>query len=245
MIAALWLIQRFYLRTSRQLRLLDLEAKAPLYSHFLETFTGIVTIRAYGWQEKSRGINLTLVNASQKPFYLLAMVQRWLSLVLDLVTASIALIVVGLAVGLRDSVSAGSVGVSLVNLISFTSYIRMIVVLWASTETSLGAITRIKNFTEDTEVEDLTIENGVLLEDWPREGGIHFKSVSASYGLVFTPTMLLPCQSDTRDIAPVFQTFSHKLHCPSKQVKKLASVDAVEGKCSSVNSFSNQANEAE
>lgn len=34
-LAILWCIQRFYLRTSRQLRLLDLEAKSPLYTHFL------------------------------------------------------------------------------------------------------------------------------------------------------------------------------------------------------------------
>lgn len=30
LVAILWIIQRFYLRTSRQLRLLDLEAKSPL-----------------------------------------------------------------------------------------------------------------------------------------------------------------------------------------------------------------------
>ncbi|KAK2938601.1 AAA ATPase domain [Fusarium oxysporum f. sp. vasinfectum] len=44
MILILWLIQRFYLRTSRQLRLLDLEAKSPLYTHFLDTSRGIATI---------------------------------------------------------------------------------------------------------------------------------------------------------------------------------------------------------
>jgi ATP-binding cassette, subfamily C (CFTR/MRP), member 1 len=37
---SLSMLLRFYLRTSRQLRLLDLEAKAPLYSHFLDTMRG-------------------------------------------------------------------------------------------------------------------------------------------------------------------------------------------------------------
>ncbi|KAI7763154.1 hypothetical protein LZL87_012191 [Fusarium oxysporum] len=46
MVLILWLIQRFYLRTSRQLRLLDLEAKSPLYTHFLDTSRGIATIQA-------------------------------------------------------------------------------------------------------------------------------------------------------------------------------------------------------
>ena len=43
---ALYLVQWFYLRTSRQLRLLDIEAKAPLYSLFEESLSGLATIRA-------------------------------------------------------------------------------------------------------------------------------------------------------------------------------------------------------
>ncbi|KAH8897503.1 putative ABC multidrug transporter [Thozetella sp. PMI_491] len=42
LIASLWLIQKFYLRTSRQMRLLDLEAKSPLYTHYLDTTKGIL-----------------------------------------------------------------------------------------------------------------------------------------------------------------------------------------------------------
>ena len=41
---------------------------------------------------------------------------------------------------MRKSVSAGSVGVSLINVISSTSYVSAIVVLWTSTEASIGAI---------------------------------------------------------------------------------------------------------
>ncbi|KLO96043.1 Uncharacterized protein LW93_10925 [Fusarium fujikuroi] len=43
----LYSVQKFYLRTSRQLRLLDLEAKSPLYTHFMDTVRGITTLRAF------------------------------------------------------------------------------------------------------------------------------------------------------------------------------------------------------
>lgn len=33
----IFVIQSYYLRTSRQARLLDIEAKGPLYIHFIET----------------------------------------------------------------------------------------------------------------------------------------------------------------------------------------------------------------
>ncbi|KAK3365047.1 ABC transporter [Lasiosphaeria ovina] len=40
-----YMVQRFYLRTSKQLRLLDLESKSPLYTHFLDTQWFTVTLR--------------------------------------------------------------------------------------------------------------------------------------------------------------------------------------------------------
>ena len=45
-----YFLQTFYLQTSRQIRLLDLEAKSPLYQQFTETLEGITTIRAFGTQ---------------------------------------------------------------------------------------------------------------------------------------------------------------------------------------------------
>ncbi|EZF57089.1 hypothetical protein H103_00504 [Trichophyton rubrum CBS 288.86] len=45
----LYTMQNFYLRTSRQLRLLELEAKSPSYSNFLENLNGLSTLRAFGW----------------------------------------------------------------------------------------------------------------------------------------------------------------------------------------------------
>lgn len=87
---AIYWIQKFYLRTSRQLRHLDLESKSPLYTQFNETLSGIVTIRAFGWQRNFQDEHKQLLEESQKPYYFLFAVQRWLTMVLDLVVAGIA-----------------------------------------------------------------------------------------------------------------------------------------------------------
>lgn len=47
-----YVIQKVYLRTARQLRYLDLESRSGVYSSFLETVEGSVTIRAFGWQQQ-------------------------------------------------------------------------------------------------------------------------------------------------------------------------------------------------
>lgn len=40
-IAAWWRLQHFYLSTSHQMRLLDIESKARLYSHLLDTVSSL------------------------------------------------------------------------------------------------------------------------------------------------------------------------------------------------------------
>lgn len=175
-------IQRGYLRTSRQLRLLDLEQKAPVYTNFLETLSGLPTIRAFGWAKPALGLNHELVDRSQQPFYLLLMVQQWLTLVLNLVTAALAVLIVGLAVRLRGSVSVGLTAVSLIQLITLAENLKILIQFWTSLETSIGAVARIKNFSEETPDERLPGEDREPPADWPARGAIEIRDLSASYG---------------------------------------------------------------
>lgn len=199
LIVILWMIQRFYLRTSRQLRLLEsvsvksstsvpnvltnsrIESKAPLFSHFIESLTGLVTIRAFGWTSAYLNKTMDLINATQKPYYLLLCIQRWLVCVLDLVVAGLTILIVGLAAGLRTSIEPGLLGVSLVMLMSLGDSLALLVQCWTQLETSLGAVSRIKRFEEDTPGELLPTESTEPGDDWPRNGGIVFRDVSLSY----------------------------------------------------------------
>ncbi|KAI0968721.1 P-loop containing nucleoside triphosphate hydrolase protein [Xylaria arbuscula] len=177
----LYLIQRFYLRTSRQLRLLELETSAPLFSHFIESLSGLVTIRAFGWAEAYTNKTNKLLDQSQKPFYLLLCIQRWLVLVLDLVVAGLAILLVGLTVALRSKIDPGFLGIALVQLTSLSQALTNLVQFWTLLETSLGAISRIKDFSESTPRESTTEELDEPPVNWPQHGALTFDSVSASY----------------------------------------------------------------
>jgi ATP-binding cassette, subfamily C (CFTR/MRP), member 1 len=183
-IMALYFIQKFYLRTSRQLRFLDLEAKAPLYSQFTECLSGLATIRAFKWQDAVQEKSRHLLDRSQKPFYLLFAVQRWLTLVLDLMVAGIAVTLAVLVVVLRGSVDPGYVGVGLLNIILFSQSIKLLVVFWTNLETHIGAIARIKIFENNLPSEHLSTEVASVPPSWPSKGAIEFNSVSAGYGCV-------------------------------------------------------------
>lgn len=174
-------IQKFYLRTSRQLRVLDLEAKAPLVSHFQETLHGLVTIQAFGWDRECKTENFRLVDLSQQPYYLLTCVQRWLGLVLDLLVAGIAILLAILIVCVKNSSSFGFLGVALTSLVGFGTSLNALIANWTNLETAIQAVSRIKTFSEETISEDLPSESQSPPESWPRNGSIVLDNVSASY----------------------------------------------------------------
>jgi ATP-binding cassette subfamily C (CFTR/MRP) protein 1 len=185
----IYVLQKFYLRTSRQIRLTDLEAKAPLYSNFLETLSGLVTIRAFGWTKDMEKRNMALLDASQRPFYLLYCIQRWLALVVDLLVAALAVILVALIVRFRHGADAGFVGVALINIMSFNMTLSEVIKNWTAIETSLGAVSRIKSFVGSTPSENLPHESQEVPPDWPSNGSILISDISASYALDQYPAL--------------------------------------------------------
>ncbi|KAM3069136.1 hypothetical protein ACMFMG_010661 [Clarireedia jacksonii] len=184
-----WVLQKFYLRTSRQIRLLDLEAKSPLYSHFIETLSGLTTIRAFGWTEEFRKQNLALLDTSQKPYYLLFCIQRWLGLVLDLLVTALAVILMILIVKLRSDISPGYVGLALLNVMTFNQSLAEIIKNWTQLETAVGAIARVKNFVATTASENLAKEKELAPEKWPSNGAIDFINITASYTPASVPVI--------------------------------------------------------
>lgn len=181
----MWMLQKFYLRTSRQMRFLDLESKSPLFSQFIESLSGLVTIRSFGWTSAFESQNLSLLDASQKPFYLLFCIQRWLELALDLSVAILGAILMILVVKLRTELGAGYVGLAILNVITFSQSLSYILRNWANLETSIGAVSRIRDFVTHTANENKEIENSGLssldLASWPSKGNIEFRNVDASY----------------------------------------------------------------
>ncbi|OJJ95246.1 hypothetical protein ASPACDRAFT_82088 [Aspergillus aculeatus ATCC 16872] len=180
--ALLYFVQKYYLRTSRQLRLLDLEAKSPLYTHFLDTLKGIATLRAFGFIPEDIHKNARLVDSSQRAAYLLLMIQEWLNLVLNLVVMVIAAVLTTLAVRLHSN--SAFAGASLYSLMTFGESLSGIVIYYTRLETSIGAIARLKTFNETVKPEDRDgagQEDIVPATNWPDRGLIELRGVSARY----------------------------------------------------------------
>ncbi|KAF5016110.1 hypothetical protein F66182_12314, partial [Fusarium sp. NRRL 66182] len=176
-----YVIQKDYLRTSRQLRFLELESRAGVFSNFLETVEGLETIRSFGWSKAMIDANVRSIDDSQRPDFLLLCLQRWLKIVLDLLAAAIATSAVAIAVTYRDQISGAQVGIALnIMLVANTTLLKL-VGNWTSLEISLGAISRLKSLEETTPFEGGHTGTLEPPENWPSRGHIEFKNITASY----------------------------------------------------------------
>ncbi|KAF4779309.1 hypothetical protein HER10_EVM0002693 [Colletotrichum scovillei] len=178
---ALYLLQKYYLRTSRQLRHIDLEAKSPLFTHFSEVLAGLPTIRAFAWSPAMLRENHALLDASQRPYYLFFCVQRWLNVVLDLFIAGMAVVLVAFALYFTNATTMGAIGLAMVNIINFNQTLSDFIEMWTMLETSLGAIARLKYFVRYTPREDRDGEADEMPPAWPGSGKIEIENVTAAY----------------------------------------------------------------
>lgn len=107
------------------------------------------------------------------------MIQEWLNLVLDLVVMLMAVVLTTLAVQLHSN--SAFAGASLYSLLSFGDNLSGIVTYYTKLETSIGAVSRLRTFNESVEPEDRDEEDIVPPEQWPQNGVVELKGVSANY----------------------------------------------------------------
>jgi ATP-binding cassette subfamily C (CFTR/MRP) protein 1 len=113
------------------------------------------------------------------------MVQRWLGFALQTVVAILAVVVVTLATQLRSS--TGLTGASLITLMTFGDILNYIIRWYTQIETSIGAVSRLKNFSQKVKGEGREGEDVIPGKEWPERGEIVIHGVSASYRFVSLP----------------------------------------------------------
>jgi ATP-binding cassette subfamily C (CFTR/MRP) protein 1 len=142
---------------------------------------GLETIRAFGWRREVIQDNVRCVENAQRPEFLLLSLQRWLNIVLDLLAAAVATSVVAIAVAFRGRISGSQVGIALNIMLVVNTTLLRLVENWTMLEVSLGAVARLKTLEKMTPSEGERGENFEPPKNWPSQGRIEFKDVTASY----------------------------------------------------------------
>jgi ATP-binding cassette subfamily C (CFTR/MRP) protein 1 len=108
--------QKYYLRTSRELKRLDSVSRSPIYAHFQESLGGITTIRAYRQQGRFALENEWRMDANLRAYFPSINANRWLAVRLEFIGSIIILAAATFAiisVSTGGGLSAGMVGLSM------------------------------------------------------------------------------------------------------------------------------------
>lgn len=179
-----YFIQRYYLRTSRELKRLDSVSRSPIYAHFQESLGGLSTIRAYRQQERFRLENEWRIDANQKAYFPSISANRWLAVRLEFIGGIVILAAAGLAIiaiVTGNTVTEGSVGLSMSYALQITSSLNWMVRQTVEVETNIVSVERVLEYSKLPSEAPEIISNRRPPVAWPSKGEVEFKNYSTRY----------------------------------------------------------------
>ncbi|XP_043188281.1 multidrug resistance-associated protein 1-like isoform X3 [Amphibalanus amphitrite] len=177
-----YFMQLVYVSTSRQLKRLESVSRSPIYSHFSETITGSMTIRAYGKVQDFVLQSEAKVDDNQACYYPSMIANRWLSFRLDMIGTCITFFASLFAVLARDSIDVGLVGMSVSYAMQVTQTLNWLVRMTSDVETNIVAVERIKEYSE-TPQEAVWVDESRPRPppEWPQSGRVQFNNYQTRY----------------------------------------------------------------
>ncbi|KAJ4324230.1 ATP-binding cassette glutathione S-conjugate transporter ycf1 [Neodidymelliopsis sp. IMI 364377] len=184
-LGALYLyIQRYYLRTSRELKRLDSVSRSPIYAHFQESLSGMSTIRAYSQQKRFELENEWRVDANLRAYYPSISANRWLAVRLEFLGSVIILAAAGFAiisVASHSGLSAGMVGLAMSYALQITQSLNWIVRQTVEVETNIVSVERVLEYAAlPSEAPEVISKNRPPIS-WPSQGAVSFNNYSTRY----------------------------------------------------------------
>lgn len=176
-----FLVQRFYITTSRQLKRLESKTRSPIYSHFGETVTGASVIRAFGLQGEFILESQKRVDTNQVFTFASNTANRWLGFRLELLGNFVVLAAAIFAVLARGSIQGGIVGLSISYALQITENLNWFVRMISQLETNVVAVERVSEYTKTPVEADLINEFQRPMPGWPSKGVVEFKNYSTRY----------------------------------------------------------------
>lgn len=177
-------IQRYYLRTSRELKRLDSVSRSPIYAHFQESLSGISTIRAYRQAERFSMENEWRVDANLRAYFPSINANRWLAVRLEFIGSVIILAAAGFAiisVSSGSNLSAGLVGLAMSYALQITQSLNWIVRQTVEVETNIVSVERVLEYAAlPSEAPEIISKNRPPVS-WPSKGAVSFNNYSTRY----------------------------------------------------------------
>lgn len=175
--------QKYYASASRALKRILMMSQSPIYSHFQETLTGAITIRAFDQIDRFEFISYSNIDYNLRAGYLYRGVSRWLSMrqqvIGSLLSFATALLVSYGAV--RQKISPSLIGLVMGYSSLLAEDVNYFIKMLVSLETSIIAVERILEFCKLKGEAPAHIPETAPDPSWPQAGAITFEHYSTKY----------------------------------------------------------------
>lgn len=176
--------QRYYLRTSRELKRLDSVSRSPIYAHFQESLGGISTIRAFRQQNRFELENEWRVDSNLRAYFPSISANRWLAVRLEFIGGIVILAAAGfsvMSVANNSGLTTGTVGLAMSYALQITTSLNWIVRQTVEVETNIVSVERVLEYAQlPSEAPEIIHRNRPPVS-WPAKGEVEFKNYSARY----------------------------------------------------------------
>uniref|UniRef100_A0A8B9UT98 ABC-type xenobiotic transporter n=1 Tax=Anas zonorhyncha TaxID=75864 RepID=A0A8B9UT98_9AVES len=155
-LAALYFsIQRYYRRTSRELKRLYNLTLSPIYTHFSETLSGLSSIRAMRAAERFELENQLHLEQNQRCLFASNTAVQWLDIRLQMIGVAVITAIAGIAIiqHQKELGNPGLVGLALSYALSVTNLLSGLISSFTMTETMMVSVERTEEYTTDIPVE--------------------------------------------------------------------------------------------
>lgn len=177
-------IQKYYLRTSRELKRLDSISRSPIYAHFQETLGGVSTIRAYRQQDRFELENEWRVDANLQAYFPSISANRWLAIRLEFIGAVVILSAAGFAivsVAGGSGLTSGMVGLSMSYALQIVTSLNWIVRQTVEVETNIVSVERVLEYARLPSEAPEIVPSNRPPASWPARGALSFNGYSTRY----------------------------------------------------------------
>ncbi|GAX75363.1 hypothetical protein CEUSTIGMA_g2807.t1 [Chlamydomonas eustigma] len=173
-------VQGLYIASSRELKRLDSLAYSPIFQHFSETLHGLITIRAFGKQDFFREKNTIKVDESNRAWWPAQVVNRWLSVRLEMMGAAIVFSA-SFFVTVVITRSPGMVGLVITAALNLTGIMNWMVRQVTDLELNMNSVERVIEYEKLPEEAPAVIPERSPAISWPSEGSIVAENLQVRY----------------------------------------------------------------
>lgn len=181
-------IQRQYVATSRELKRLDSLAMSPIFSHFSETLQGLAVVRAFRAQDSFISKNKHLIDESNRCFWPIQAVNRWLSVRLELLGTFVvfcsAIVVSGIV-----PTTAGLAGLALTSALNLTGLMSWMVRQTTELEVNMNSVERLIEYDDEPTEAPAIIPGNRPLPQWPTQGQVSVENLVVRYRPELDPVL--------------------------------------------------------